>query len=79
VTVYLTARTAVGRTMTRVGSIRAPGNAGAALGRVRATATLRLPRHAPATRRRFLVACVGKPRADRCVVARRALFVTSRR
>jgi hypothetical protein len=79
VTVYLTARTAVRRTMTRLGSIRARGNAGGALGRVAATALLRLPRHAPATRRRFLVACVGKPRLDRCVVARRPLFVTAKR
>jgi hypothetical protein len=78
VTVYLTARTAIGRTMTRLGSIRARGNAGGTVGRVAATALLRLPRDAPATRRRFLVACAGKPRADRCVVARRPLFVTSK-
>lgn len=75
---YLASRSKVQAGMIRIGSVTAPRSAGSRKDRrVRVRRVLRLSRKAPARRRQFLVACIGQsPRADRCIVGRRAIYVT---
>jgi hypothetical protein len=77
--VYVASRTSARGRVTRIGTVTAPRNARGTVRRVHATGRLRLARRAPGTPLRFLVACLGRPRADHCVVAARPLFITPRR
>jgi hypothetical protein len=74
---YLSPKSRVQRGMKRLGSFPVRRTGGAR--QLRVTRRLRMPRSAP-RRRQFLVVCVGARRnADRCLVARRPLYVTKRR
>jgi hypothetical protein len=78
--VYLATRSAAGRRIRRAGTVRIPANARATFRRVRLRASVRLRRAAPPVRRQFVIVCrPGRPRAGRCAVAARPLFVTRRR
>jgi hypothetical protein len=78
--VFLATRSAAGRRIRRVGSVRVPANPRGRARRARVRASVRLRRAAPAVRRQFVIVCrPGRPRARRCVVSARPLFVTRRR
>ena len=75
--IYLAPQPAVGQRMRHIGSVSSPRNLRDGSTRATVRRILRLPRSAPPARRQFLVACLGtRPRADRCVISRRPLFVT---
>jgi hypothetical protein len=72
--IYLARRPSAGGRPIRVGTLTAPPAAGV----VRASGSVTLPRRAPASPLRFLLACVGRPSAGRCLVAPRPVFVIHR-
>jgi hypothetical protein len=76
--IFLGTRSSAGGRLTRVGSLSAPGNGGGVARSVRVVGRLRLGRRATRNHVRFLVACLGRPRAGGCLVAARPLFVTPR-
>jgi hypothetical protein len=78
VTVFLSSRSAAGGRLTRIGTVTAGANRGGGARNVKASGRLRLSRSAPKARLQFLIACIGRPRADRCVVAPRPLVVLPR-
>ena len=78
--IYLASRSAAGRRIRRIGSVRVPRNQRGTARRLLVRKTVRLPRTRPRVRRQFVIVCrAGRPRANRCAVSRRPLFVTRRK
>jgi hypothetical protein len=78
VSVFLASHSGASGRLTRIGAVSAGANRGGAARTVRAGGRLRLATRAPKARRQFIVACLGSPSADRCLVAPRPLVVLPR-